>query len=82
MKTVRAVEMLPEERMCQMLSSKLKHLRFCFVLVNDIFVSFLKSPLHNEKIMSYLGTLLSLLKVLVFGTPWLYYAYNELSPLM
>ena len=43
---MRAVEMLPEERMCQMLSSKLKHLRFCFVLVNDIFVSFLKSPLH------------------------------------
>lgn len=51
MKTVSAVEMLPEERMCQILLSKLKHLRFCFVLVNDIFVNFLKSPLHNEKII-------------------------------
>lgn len=51
MKTVSAVEMLPEERMCQILLSKLKHLRFCFVLVNDIFVNFLKFPLHNEKII-------------------------------
>lgn len=48
---MRVVEMLPEERMCQMLLSKLKHLRFCFVLVNAIFVNFLKSPLHNEKII-------------------------------
>lgn len=51
MKTVRAVEILPEERTCQMLSSKLKHLRFCFVSVNDISVNFVKSPLHNEKII-------------------------------
>lgn len=70
------------ERTCQMLSSKLKHLRFCFVSVNDISVNFVKSPLHNEKIIWVPRHTVKSPKGLVFGTPWLYSAYNELSPLM